>query len=333
MKKTIKKSGPLSAYAESYLGLEDAQLYDETIFEIEKVWVSSYVQPDPEQMFYVSVDKRSKEDKSLLLSLSKSGLILGVNKQVIQPQSYRDNVNVAMKHQATEDAFSYYADNNFYQKIDTVVRKISIDTVNIQQYQYNTTWLVKDPEQKAKEAVANLEKIREQRFLLLTGYQEVDYGESMAYMDGQLKKMEAELISLFTGIVTTETVHKSFYFTPSVSTRNRNAAVFKFSQSEGAFDLTDSRGEDVYIQFDVQNATANVDRFLISPPSEQEKPIDGFYYRIPEFADVEIRFGDERLFKSNFVINQFGKVVQSPSLKSEIEFDPKTGQIKNIHWR
>lgn len=329
---TVKIRGPLYAYAETYLGLNDVQAFDESIYEMKNVWMNSYVQPDPDQLFYVSIDKRSKDDKTLLLSLSESGLILGVNKQVDQAIAFQEDVNITLKSINDNKAFQYFAANNYYQKTDTIIRRISIDTVNIQRYSFNTTWLIKDLEQKAKEAVVNLEKIREQRFLLLTGYQEVDYGEAMAYMDGQLKKMEAELISLFTGIVTHELIHKTFYFTPGVGNTSRNIAAFKFSESEGAFDLTDSRGENVYIQISPQNLTTSIEHFLQSSSSEADD-YSGFYYRIPEYADVELRFQNERLFKSNFIISQFGRVVQTPSIKSEIEFHPNTGNVKNIRLR
>lgn len=329
MQKTVKIRGPLYAYAETYLGLTNVQSYDESSFIIKDIQVNSFVQPDPEQLFYVSIDKSAKNDKSLLLSLSKSGLILGVNKQVNQAISFQEDVNIALKSFSDKKAFQYFADNNFYEKTDTIVRRLSIDTVNIQHYSYNTTWLIKDLEQKAKEAVANLEKIREQRFLLLTGYQEIDYGESMAYMDGQLKKMEEELISLFTGIVTNEISYSSFYFTPNTGNTTRNSAAFKFSETEGVFDISDSRGETVYIRVEAQSLTSKMEGFLKST-NVKENERSGFYYRIPEYANVEIRIGGERLFKSNFIISQFGKVVQTPSMKSEIEFHPNTGNIKSI---
>lgn len=333
LKKTVKKAGPLAAYAETYLGLTDVQMYDETIYDMERVWMDSYVQPDPDQLYYVRIIKNSKADNSLMLSLSESGLILGVNKIVNQAVERGEDLNVALNSKNQNDAFSYFADHNFYQKTDTVVRKISIDTVNIEKYSFNNTWLVKDLEQKAKEAVLNLEKIREQRFLLLTGYQEVDYGESMAYMDQKLKEMEQEYISLFTGIMTQEVIHKQFFYTPQTPNSSRNVAVFKFSETEGVFDLADSRGENVYLSVINQNLTNPIDGFLQTSNPDTDEDLTGFYYRIPEYADVEVKLRDERLFKSNFIISQFGRIVQSPSLKSEIEFHGKTGTVKSIKMR
>ena len=65
------------------------------------------------------------------------------------------------------------------------------------------TMVEKSPEQKAREAADFISKIKEDRFNLLTGYQEVSYNqETLEYMDTQLKLLEKEYMKLFTGIFT-----------------------------------------------------------------------------------------------------------------------------------
>lgn len=324
--------GPLHDYAETYLGLGEVIHAKSSKYEIREIRVSTFTQPDPEQSFFVYVDRKSKEDKSLNLSLTKSGIIRGVNLPISTGQINYDQVQVNIGSNKEKSLFSYFADHNFYQQIDTIVRRISIDTVSFEKYFYNTSWLEKDLVQKAKEYAEKITEIRENRFLLLTGYQEVNYGSSMIYMDGELKKMEAEYLSLFTGQKRKELLIKSFVYVPQKSTTG-NQVVFKFSESEGFFEKNSSRGTSVQIKITPQQNSYAVDRFLQGTASAEESDLTGFFYRIPEHTNIQLIFKSRVLHETQKIINQFGTIVQSPAIKSEIDFDIETGMIKNIKMR
>ena len=324
--------GPLNNYAEKYMGLGDVIHTKSSHYEIKEIRVGTFSQPDPEQSFFVYIDKKSKEDKSLNLNLTKSGIIKGVNLTTASGQINYENVSVNLDTNKEKSLFNYFADHNFYQHVDTIVRRISIDTVSYQQYFYNTSWLTKNLEQKAKETSESIAKIRENRFLLLTGYQEVNYGESMAYMDGELKKMEAEYLSLFTGRSKKELLIKSFVYLPQKSTTG-NQVVFKFSESEGFISDNSSRGTSVQIKIIPQQNSYAIDRFFQGTATIEESEMSGYFYRIPEQTTIQLIYNGNILHETQKLINQFGTVVQSPASKSEIEFDTETGMIKNIRLR
>ncbi len=110
--------------------------------------------------------------------------------------------------------FSYYADYNRKKKIDTVVRKISIDTVTINRFLFKTSWVDKSDKEKANEAAQQILEIREARFHLISGYQEVNYGESMKYMNNQLKELENNYLELFLGKEVKTTDIQTVYYIP-----------------------------------------------------------------------------------------------------------------------
>ncbi len=325
-------AGPLAAYAEKYLGLSGVQQSNSAQYEIKQIRISSFSQPDSDQLYFVQVDKRAKEAPKLVLAMTESGLIMGVNKRVDNLPESEEEVQINVKSNSQDDYFKYFAGYNFYKKTDTIVRKISIDTFNIERFKYNVSLIAKNPERKAAEIAQKLEKLRDDRYLLLTGFQEVSYGESMSYMDGQLKKMEAEYISLFTGYTKEDYIYKSFTIAPEKSQAGTNINLFRFSESQGIFDASDSRGSVVYIKLTPDQSTRNINKYLSSvavPVGE----MNGYYYRIPEFAEVEIVQGGKSIHKSNHLISQFGAVAKTPSLNTEIEFHPNTGSLKQVRLK
>ena len=304
--------------------------YDLSDEDTKDIHLSTFTQPDPDQLYFVQIEKKSKEQKELILSLTYDGIIISANKIRGSGVFAHENTEVKLGADIERPDFNYYADHNFYKKTDTIKRRISIDTVSFERFYYNHQWVEKNPEQKAREAAEEIKKIREGRFLLLTGYQEVDYGESMAYMDGELKKMEAEYLALFTGKITKKYIHQSFTFLPEKGKTERNIPVFKFSEREGLFDVSSSNGIPVFIKFIPNKMTKPVADFIRKKPFDPEEDITGFYYRIPEYSEIQFLKNGEIFHRDQAMINQFGTVSISPSLKSEIEFHPESGNIKNI---
>ena len=68
--------------------------------------------------------------------------------------------------------------------------------------------------EKANEAAQKILEIREARFHLISGYQEVNYGESMEYMNDQLKELENDYLELFLGKEVKSTGIQTIYYIP-----------------------------------------------------------------------------------------------------------------------
>lgn len=333
IKKVERIAGPLAPYAEEYMGVSDLQQINSTKYDIKDIRLNTFSQPDPSQLYFVQLDRRSKEPQQFMLSLDESGLIMGANKRVENSAKVQEFIDLKVRSTADKDYFKYFAGYNFYRATDTIIRRISIDTFSIEKYNFNVSLIEKDPEKKAAEIAQKLQKLREDRYLLLTGYQEINYGESMSYMDGELKKMEAAYLAMFTGYTKTEYIYRSFTLLPNNAQIGRNISAFRFSENQGFFDASDSRGSNVFVKYIADKSTQNVQKFLSTALPDKDNTYSGYFYRVPEYAAFDITLDGVKIHSSNHLISQFGTVVQTPSLNTELEFHPNTGSLKQIRLK
>lgn len=330
VKKTENIPGPYSDYAAKYLGLENVISIQSDHYEIVDVNLTPFTRPDPDHVYFVEFGERSsKEEKSISLNLSDAGLIVGVNK--ISPTV--GATSLVLENETADgkvpELFKQLAAENLFEKVDTTIRRINIDTLTIEKYFYKSSWREKSTEQKARDAADFISRIKENRFLLISGYQEVNYGESIRYMDEQLQKLHDEYLSLFTGVKITRMQSYSYIFLPEPELLNSPQAVFKFSTTRGAYDLSENIGENVYIRIESSGIRESVSGYVDALSAGISNK--GYFYRIPEYGDISIRYGSRKLYRANLMIDQLGLVTFTPSFDSEIEFHQNTGGIKSIH--
>ena len=337
VKKTENFRGPYADYAEKYVGLKNVIPSNSTEYSIQNIEMSTYAEPDPEQYYFVGLpEKLTKDSKANLLALSNSGLLLGINANGFQPNgsTVTKEVMEEEKGKASGDImpeiFKYYADANVFEKVDTIIRKINFDTITLERQILKRTMIEKSPEQKAKEASDFISKIKENRFNLLSGYQEVNWDPgTLLYMDTQLKEMESEYLKLFTGISLEKKIKYTLIYLPAKTELNTPIVVFRFSRAKGITDVQDMSAKPVNIQVNKVGNTSEISAF-VEDLGHAENNSRGFYYRIPEFADVVVTYKDEFRQTDRFLINQFGEVSYLPSNRTRIQFDPETGSLKQV---
>lgn len=329
--KTEYLAGPYAEFAGKYLDLESVSTNDYNEFVVTDVKLSTVAKPDPENYYFVEVDdKVIKENKAILISLSQSGLASGINGALTNAASKDIVKGMIGEESAYQDLFQYFAETNLYEKNDTVIRKVVVDTITVQKMYLEKRWVEKSSEQKAVEAANKISKIRESRYNLITGYQEIPYGAgAISYMDQELKKLENEYMSLFTGITIEKTIHYSFTVLPGSDDIAGEIPVCIFSERSGVKDLNSSGGERVFISFE----TAPMNQNLVSVIKAREQvAVDnhGFYYRIPATSLVTLEVNDDIVLRDNLQIAQFGTVSYLPSSVTAVQFHPETGGIKDI---
>jgi hypothetical protein len=188
----------------------------------------------------------------------------------------------------------------------------------------------KSMEQKSKDAADFLMQIKEGRYHLLNGYNEVNYSkESLEFMDSQLDKMENEYLALFAGLTVTHNLKFSFTYVPDENEISR--PLFKFSSKNGIIDFTDENipGDTFFV-----NVFRNFEIEKLSYYFENKEKIigskRGIYYRIPQYSKVTISKNDQNYADVNLLIAQFGILTNLPPKKHKVQFYPNTGAIKNI---
>ena len=328
--------GPYAEYAQRYLGLQNVVMNNSVEYRIQDIEISTSAEPDPGQYYFVEIgSKLSKNESSGLLSLSESGLILGTIPQM--PDTMERVIRVIKDGQTMllsekdvfPEIFKYYADVSVFEKIDTIIRKVSIDTLTLERQILKRTMVEKSPEQKAREAADFIARIKDNRFNLITGYQEVSYNqETLEYMDTQLKMLEKEYMKLFTGISVHKTLTYTYKYIPMPNQINQDVPVFKFTPNNGLMDLDEMGGRPVTVKIHRTGNTNQVASYL-NRAREDAKEI-GFYYRIPEMALVSVKGIDGTLYEKQCLINQLGVVTHLPVSQWKVQFHESTGGVKAV---
>jgi hypothetical protein len=328
--------GPYSEYSAKYLGVKNVVEANSVEYKINNIRITTSAEPDPEQYYFIELgSKMSKGEQAGLLSLTDAGLIVGTI-----PQAIDTVVRTVIKGEGGKEMsiserdvfpeiFKYYADVSVFEKVDTIRKKVSIDTMTMERQYLKRTMVEKSPDQKAKEAADFIAKIKDNRFNLISGYQEVNYNkETLEYMDSQLKVLEKEYLKLFTGISIHKTLTFSYKYIPLPNQINTEIPIFKFSKSKGTMDLDDQGGKVITIRIQRVGNTNTVAKYL--EKAQKQDKISGFFYRIPELARVTVKLDDGTTEETQCLVGQLGVVTYLPSAKWKVDYFKETGGIKGI---
>ena len=327
--------GPYAEYALKYRGLKNVVESSSVEYKITDIKVTTSVEPDPDQYYFVEVgEKLTKGDKSGLFSWSESGLILGT--LPLAPDTVKevrvikqDEPPLISEKEVFPEIFKYSADVNFLEKVDTIIRKVNIDTLTLERQYLKRTVVEKSPELKAKEAADFITKIKDTRFNLISGYQEVNYNrETLEYMDTQLKTLEKEYMKLFTGISIHKSLNFSFVYTPNPNQVNMEIPVFKYSKTKGVMELDEPGGKIVTVKIQRSGTTGALAAYV--KRLVEEKKSHGFYYRIPELARVTVKLDENLQDETQCLVSQLGVVTNLPANKWKVTFYKETGGIKGM---
>ncbi len=238
------RKGPLASYANEYLGVVDYVSSDETKINLLDVRVTASVEPDPKQLYFVQFPaERPKDASPNAFFLNDIGGLSSYNTQPdIEFETEVVNTDINYIFNEDKTGFENFAQYNKRKKTDTVVRQISIDTVVIDRFIYKTSWVDKSSEDKAKEAAIQIETLRENRFNLLTGYHEVNFGSSIQYMDKRLKELETEYLELFIGKTSRTIESQTIYFIPSKN--SKSTEIYRFRGGKSVNISIDANGSD-----------------------------------------------------------------------------------------
>lgn len=328
--KTEYIAGPYSEYAAKYLDLKDVNTSDYNVYEIADVKLSTVGVPDPEQVYFAEItDKAAKEGKSVLFSLSSSGMAMDLAGN-LPGKPLKNYAALTISADASrEDLFRYLAETNLFEQFDTIIQKVVVDTVTVEKKYLERNWVEKSDEDKALEAANKISHIREARFNLLTGYQEIPYeADALAYMDEQLKKMEAEYLSLFTGLTFQKHLVYSITVNPARDDAGTSIPVFVFSERSGIKDAGAAGGEKVSLGIESMGDFGTL-RSITSQRNSSGGD-RGFFYRIPVMARVRLNISTDLNVEGVFPISQLGTVSFLPPNVTSVQFHPETGGVKTL---
>lgn len=330
---TVRKSGPLAEYAERFFGIKDAILTDETVHELRQITVSSFSEPDPEQLYYIEQDKKSSGKVPLHIELDEHGILLAVN-NLSNSTANQSRSRKFIQIDKKEEEYRISTDFPITRKVnvisDTVIRRINVDTATLEQLDFRIRILDKPGASLAAEIAGKIESLREARYKLITGFHEVDWESgTIRYMDQQLRELEEEYLSLFRGKFYTYSSVYTFIVRPGQRELFNPLPVFTFNRNSGIGKAAPGSPDVVEIFFEQPVLRSLFDTFT---PIKGQLAQTGLAYRVPASTGVILRKGQEELFRDRMLISQFGVVLRLPPVGLEAEFSPATGALRWVRF-
>jgi hypothetical protein len=329
--RTQQVPGPYAEFAGRHLGLQNVIRQPSTTFEIAEININSYAEPDPGQFYFVEFPAKTDERNPLFLSLSESGLIQSINKPFDNFEFLKGIGETREYGYFGSDAtFNYFIDTNLQERIDTILERVRVDTLTVERQTLRRSMVEKSPEMRAKEVADFILKIRDKRFDIINGFAEIAYSkEAIEYMYTEMGKMEEDYLQLFRGLKSTSQIHYRFTFIPDPDRSTTAHTLFHFSEREGVLPSGRRDGTPITISTERNETTRQLGVF-VNRNTDPQNPASGFFYRIPEHANVFIRTGNTIRANARLLINQFGVITTLPLNNAEVEFYPNTGSIRSI---
>ncbi|NOR86288.1 MAG: DUF4831 family protein [Bacteroidales bacterium] len=328
IEKTEYLKGPYSSYSKRLLGLSEIIESNYSSYQIRQVKISTEYLPDSEQLYVMNLGEiTGKMEGQRFIQMSESGLFMGVSQEDGNQLLSEKKILIEKTSKGNRD-FSYYADANLIEKVDTIIRRVDVDTATIEKAILKHSTIEKDMAQRAQDAATYYMEIHKNRVELISGFQEVAYDPgTMALMNNELKQMEDDYLALFAGKKLNNDEHYVFYYSPAADQPNIIAPVFKFSESSGLNYLSASGGEKVSIAIKSNGLAQNLMNI------ELTAPVNGVVYRFPETAEVWVKYGAKEYDKQMILIPQLGRLQSLQMEQNVFELHPSSGGLKVLELR
>ncbi len=323
VRKTDFFRGPYADFATKHLGLTSFINKNSTEYTIEGARLELLSETDPEQYYFIEMDGKSKHGGSLRFALNGNGII----------NAYSDQAKTSGKIQAGADGYSFadLLQPTVLEKVDTIIRKISVDTSTFKEVFVRRSVSERTIEQQAKETADQIRKLNDNKFSLITGYSEVNYSkEALEYMISQIEETRLDYLALFKGASRTSVSRHVFYVTPGNSPDGMLETICGFSSAQGITHRNAPGAEAVNLMVEPLQQINTVRDFV----KQKEKPSRekrGIYYRIPEKAKITVKSGSRTVAEEDALISQMGIVTYLPAgIFSLVKLNPLTGGLELI---
>ena len=290
--------GPYSDYV-YMIGADDYIMEDGMEYRLLDVMMTTYAEADPNATFFVEMN--AKKGDAIEFYLTPKGILQGVG--IASTPSSDSQPTPLTSHLSPLTS----QDRNF-------------------KYQYGSK--AKSPEQMAYAAVEMINRIRDEKIKLLTGFQETAFTlDTYRQMYADLDQMENDYLSLFIGKRIVNTVVKTVYVTPSKEVPSQSIA--RFSTDKGFSTGVSGPGDVITLQALSLKTTGSINepsQSAVETISHENK----LFYRIPETANVKVSMGNEVLLEKRVDVAQYGVFMLAPLGKTKLALDPNTGQITEM---
>ncbi|MCR5393839.1 MAG: DUF4831 family protein [Bacteroidales bacterium] len=308
---TTVRAGVFAQYAEKYLGLTNVPMEDQTVWTLKNVEMDPVIMADSSRTFHINF---SEKVYAPTFWLGQQGQLVSINREPA--------VAAPLKAPAPDTPLVFTVDT----LASYAPEMHSSDVLSEEMLKAGSR------SKQAEIAARQIFRIRESRLNLLTG--DVDHlpadGASFRIVLDHLKAQEAAYLELFTGVVESTTVNRSFEFRPREQGRQ---ILFRFSSHFGFVEADDLSGEAVYMQVAITSDQRKVPAQL-DAKGRAIPQATGIAHTVPGRARVAVSLRGEVLDQGEWPMGQFGHVeflqpgqFTDKKLPTSAQFDPATGKI------
>jgi hypothetical protein len=204
--KTTNIKGLYADFAEKMLGITNYCKENSTSFQLKDITITPFSVPDETLQFVVELSPIQMKN-NFLQTLYANSTTTGIQAFSNLEQSNTDIL---------PDFFKNFADVVMQQTYETYTETKIIDGVVTQVPVTQTKVTTKTLVQQAQAAIDFIEKIRDDRYAILSFAQETTLEkEAFEYLVNQLDELEKKYLELFTGITILEDFHETFIIRPN----------------------------------------------------------------------------------------------------------------------
>lgn len=305
-----REAGPYAKYAESLLGVTNAIRENSTACVLNKVEIASRTVADTTRAHKVISEQGFPAQ---LLTLDSRGLLVGYN------------LPYESKSQSHHHAAHKKQDISYPAAMPLTDEQLDF----------------RNEQERAKAIAKQIYRIRESRLYLLSG--EVEHapadGKAMELVLEEMKQEETQLVSLFTGRITTRTEHYEVSYLPGENGKQNKEEWQLYFSSENGFTLPENLDADtIKISLAASWQTykpAEILKKNAKPDKNAPQPSQ-LIYNLPGSAEVTVIYKDKFLGHKVQPIAQFGIDVPlsrdlfTGSSLPIIRFNNRTGNIESI---
>jgi len=302
--KTSNFQGLYADFAEKLLGITDFCKENAVSYKLKKITVTPFTVPDEKLQFVAELSQTQIQNNFLQSLYAKNTLpVFQVASKLEQPDT-----------DILPDFFKNYADVVLQQSYETYTETKIIDGIVTQVPITQTKVTTKTLAQQAQEAAHFIEKIRDDRYAILSFSQEIALTkDAFEYLLNQLDELEKKYLELFTGITVFEDMYETLVIYPTgESSLLHICSVIPNSGFSTAQSKT--HAYNYYLKYTPQHVTDLQADFNASLASNSKyKKNSGYSIRkaIPAFVSLVNNDIEEML--GMFPIYQFGLVETLPA--------------------
>lgn len=300
--KTKDMTGYYSDYAEKLLGLTSIITTDKTSYKIEEVKIRALTLPDPNHQYVVELSPAQVKQSYLSKIMDSESIAFET----------ATSTPYYVKSTPIPDFYRNYADLAYTETDDSFLETKIINGVVTQIPVNKTKKISKTLDQQAQEAADLISNIRQARFDLLTGVQEVAYPQgTIQFMVEQLNQYENNYLGLFTGFSVSEELNYTFVVTPD---KKGKSAVFSFDGENGIDEPLSIKSDNIFYL----KITPSADKTgTITMKEEFDSPIktkpEGYRFRKAMPAKISLMENDNEIhFFGHYMLYQLGELICLP---------------------